>query len=174
MKNSQWRCQIETIGGTTNGNSIAITSGNLLSQSLNISTWAQSVTDNTSKLVELDWNGTYPIYDFITDSTKKAQIKAAVERYIIRKQIEIVKIKPLYRYRNKSARYLYTSDWNEVGNGSAHGFTYEGITGYLYNAPVAETIPLYRFWDKKIHFYTTSRTEGWGNYEGIVGYVYPN
>ena len=38
---------------------------------INLGAWTQSVDDTHSRLVDVDWNATYPIYDLVSDPAKK-------------------------------------------------------------------------------------------------------
>jgi hypothetical protein len=74
---------------------------------------------------------------------------------------------------------FYTTNLGELGYGS-HGYTYEGIAGYIYPTQAAGTVPLYRYWNPGAtdHFYTTNFSELVSGssgyiYEGIAGYVIP-
>jgi hypothetical protein len=100
----------------------------------------------------------------------------------------IMSLKPLYRYYHPGAGHLYTSDWNELGNGR-HGFQLERIECLVQDGPDTGAVPLFRFrqqfssQEPSIYFYTTD----WNEYEktvkasmftpflqeGIAGYVYP-
>jgi len=75
--------------------------------------------------------------------------------------------------------HFYTTNYGELGAG-AHGWTLEGIQGYVYAVQKGGTVPLYRYWNANVadHFYTTNFAElgnganGWV-LEGIQCYVYP-
>ena len=96
---------------------------------------------------------------------------------------------PFYRYFN-GFEHFYTSNANEIGTirvGAVAKFEYrfEGIQCRVYPVQEEGTVPLYRYWNGKDHFYTTNAAEigtttagQVGKYEyrceGIAGYVYPN
>ena len=50
-------------------------------------------SDSHSRLVDVDWNATYPIYDMVSDPVTKADLKLAVEKYINLSLIHICKVK---------------------------------------------------------------------------------
>ncbi|MFC0513453.1 MAC/perforin domain-containing protein [Mucilaginibacter angelicae] len=87
--------------------------------------------------------------------------------------------KPLYRYLLAGVQHFFTTNFNELGNGSSSAVL-EGVLGYLSNTQTAGTIPIYRYRPAKpgAHFYTTNFNElgnAGGNsgyiYEGIIGYI---
>jgi len=99
---------------------------------------------------------------------------------------------PIYRYWHPGHNdHFYTANASEIGAVSpgqvgAHGYTNEGILGYLSEHEFPGSIPIYRYWHdaKHDHFYTTNAGEigtttpgATGNhgykYEGILGFAYP-
>ncbi|WP_413669990.1 MAC/perforin domain-containing protein [Mucilaginibacter sp. Mucisp86] len=87
--------------------------------------------------------------------------------------------KPLYRYLLAGVQHFFTTNFNELGNGSG-STVLEGIPGYLSSTQITGTIPIYRYAPVKggAHFYTTNFNElgnAGGNsgyvYEGIIGYI---
>jgi hypothetical protein len=141
--------------------------------------WEKSVTEQNAGLVVINWKKCYPIYDFIKDPVKKAQIKAAVERYVAKKQLEVIDIVPLYRYSKESnGQHFYTLNYSEIGNGK-YDFTYDWVEAYVHREKVQGTTPLYRYYNSKYwdHVYTTNWSElGNGkygnNFDWIEGYIY--
>jgi hypothetical protein len=97
---------------------------------------------------------------------------------------------PVYRYWKESVHdHFYTANVGEIGATQAgqtgnHGYTCEGILGYVSPTPFHGGIPVYRYWKESHHdhFYTTNAGEigatqpgQHGNHgytcEGILGYV---
>jgi hypothetical protein len=91
---------------------------------------------------------------------------------------------PLYRYFSSASNgafggdSLYTVTRNDAAYAN-YGFSYVGITGYVYSSQQPGTVPFKRYFasaPQSDHFYTT---EAWTsgfldyNYEGVEGYVYP-
>jgi hypothetical protein len=110
-----------------------------------------------------------PIYDFIADPVKKAAVKAAVIQYIESKQIEVIKVIPLYRYYNNTDHY-YETQWQP----SYGSYFYERVSCYIYQNQIESTIPLYRYFNGQDHYYSTLLGNFSGyTYERITGYVYP-
>jgi hypothetical protein len=97
---------------------------------------------------------------------------------------------PVYRYwQGTTHDHLYTSNPNEIGTTQPgqtgnHGYSYEGVLGYVSPSPFHGGVPIYRYWQPSTHdhLYTTNVGEigatqhgqtgnhGYQN-EGIVGYV---
>lgn len=53
--------------------------------------WQNSCTLENSVLVDFGQNGLIPIYDMVQDSTKKAQLKQAVEQYLAANEVKLSK-----------------------------------------------------------------------------------
>ena len=133
-----------------------------------LTTWEGSVKDSNAALTDINWAKAYPIYDFITDPTKKAQIKAAVEKYIASKKVEeILELLPLFRiYDLKTGDVFCTSFYDEakilVGTGNYvwdDGISHMNktpIQGYLLKKQIAGTIPLYRLYNRKNDVFCTT------------------
>lgn len=98
-KNSDWECCIKSLGGSTSGTTITLVPGQGPTFTINLGAWTESVDDQHSRLLDVEWNATYPIYDLILDPVKKQQIKEAVFRYIDSKKIDVIELLPLYQYQ---------------------------------------------------------------------------
>lgn len=72
----------KSIGGSTSGTSMTVTSGQSVSYTVNLGAWTESVDDSHSKLVDVDWKATYPIYDLISNPIRKEELKRAVENIL--------------------------------------------------------------------------------------------
>jgi len=55
--------------------------------SLDLSGWTNSVTADNSVLIQIGTNGLIPIYDLVSDPTKKAALKTAVDNYILNNSV---------------------------------------------------------------------------------------
>lgn len=192
-KNTNWECYIKSIGGSTSGTSITITPEQGTSYTINLGSWSSSVDDQHSKLIDVDWNATYPIYDLIADPIKKQEVKKAVLAYIDSKKIIVKEVNPFYRiYKGKDRNTFYTSSYEEVKEKEANGFLRDDILtnyvqGYVFKNAEAGTVPIYRLYKSstKNSYYTTSIDEvkdmqkkGY-NYDNfktsyIQGYIYKN
>lgn len=143
---------------------------------VDVASWENAVKLDNATLTNINWKETYPIYDFISDVNKKAQIQAAVERYIANNQLKELEVEPLHRYWNRNYLMFYpTSIYGESHIGS--DWKYEGVIGYVNKVQLPGTVALHRYYNKKYTmFYLTSIFgeshigSDW-KYEGIVGYV---
>ncbi|KAF8205401.1 hypothetical protein K438DRAFT_1757372 [Mycena galopus ATCC 62051] len=69
---------------------------------------------------------------------------------------------PLYRLNNVVLQdHFYTTNWTEVGEFNATGYTYEGIAAWVYTDAICGSHPLFRLFNpaEEDHFYTTSGPE---------------
>jgi len=78
-------------------------------------------------------------------------------------------------YHGGICDHFYTTNWGELGHGK-HGWNYEKTEGRIYKTQVSGTVPLYRWWNGKDHFYTgesrSFRNHGYES-EGVAGYCFP-
>ena len=96
---------------------------------------------------------------------------------------------PFYRYFN-GFDHFYTTSAAEIGTTThghlgRHGYRSEGTQCLIHNVQAPGTVPLYRYYNGKEHFYTTNSHEigtitpgvvgkhGY-RFEGIAGYCYPS
>ncbi|MGE8290656.1 MAG: MAC/perforin domain-containing protein, partial [Sphingobacterium sp.] len=162
-------------GGTGSGRSITYDSDGYSSETINISTWQQSINKDNCALVDIQ--RMVPLYEFIDNPTKKAQVKAAILKHIKDRQITELGEVPIYGYYSVSgADHYYTHENSPtIGNGT---FVNEGIAFYAFKEPKQNAVPIYVYGYEKArdHYYTTqnSPTINGGNFknEGIAFYAY--
>lgn len=172
LKNSLSDSQIRCWGGSTHGSSYNFTTANLVDANFTVNSnpgkWAETVTDVNSVLISLNWNRTYPIYELVTDPSKKAMLKAAVERYIESKKIEVMEVVPLYRlYKSSAQNNFFTTSFKEAQHYISKGYYFDKgqinnhIVGYVLKEQNKDTAPLYRMYKKSISntFFSTSYSE---------------
>ncbi|MEJ5091314.1 hypothetical protein GEO21_14830 [Sphingobacterium faecium] len=166
-------------GGNNTGTSISIDSDGKSNSNFNLGSWQQGITDRNAALINID--KALFIYDFIVDPIKKAQVKAAVEKYIKDRQInmapdytsQLVNVKSFIAKAGKH-HYLTTTT---VGD-----FNYwreEGPIFRAFNKNIPGTVPIYTYFSSKrtSHFYTQTSPGGdynwwaWKN-EGVAFYAY--
>jgi len=162
-------------GGTNSGRSITFDKDGNTTETINIVSWQQSISPTNAALLDVG-NALY-LYDFIADPTKKAQVKAAVEKHIANAQITL-STDPVYEfYSPGSGGNHYTSaDPNATAgftNWVNHGVTFKAYRGF-----VAGTVPVHLFYNGPgfDHFTTadinaTGGASSW-QYYGIIFYAY--
>jgi len=57
-----------------------------------ISAWENILNEDNAIIVEIGWKNTYPISDFIADPVKKAEIEAAIKKYIALNKVEMIEV----------------------------------------------------------------------------------
>lgn len=174
-KNSNWTCDIKCLGGTTSGTTITLSPNQGPTTTINLGAWTQSVDDTHSRLVDVDWNATYPIYDLVSDPAKKVSLENAVEKYIDSFKLEILELLPLYNYY--SSKHINSSYFTEWKGTHFNTDDYQGVTCYLCASQVEGTVPLYEYYSAK--YINQSLSSVWrGNqsntdvYQRITGYIY--
>ncbi len=165
-KNSVWECYVKCLGDSNSGTSMTITPNQGTSYTVNLGAWTESVDDKHSKLIDVDWNVTYPLYELISDPLKKAEIKDAIIKYIASRQIKMIEIFPLYQY-GKNGSFHYNTNTYSLG------WRREGITCYVLRQKNGENaVPLYQFEKQgEFHYNTQTYSLGWKN-GGITCYIY--
>lgn len=182
-KNSNWICQIIMRGGQHDGHKITITSDGVYNHTIDLSEWQKSIDSSHCALTEINFEKTYPIYEFIKDPVKKEQIKNAVNKYISSQIVPIIKVKPMYQLKSthtKDTWWAYSKD--EVNYAiNKWGEEYQGVLGFVLTEPSSSTKPMYRM--KSTHTKDTwyafdygtvqYAISKWGEqYGGIDGYLY--
>lgn len=182
-KNSNWECYIKALGGSTSGTTITLVPEQGPTFTINLGAWTESVDDQHSRLFDVNWNATYPIYDLISDPIKKQEIKEAVFRYIDSKKIDVLPLKPMYELYSKSSAdtwWVFSKASVEYAQ-NKWGDDYHGVIGYVLAESRPNTKPMYRLYSNNNRDYwyvfTWDMVEyvqsKWGDlYEGIDGYVY--
>ena len=149
---------------------------------VDIQSWENTVNLENACLNEINWKETHPIYDFITDPIKKAQIKAAVIKHIKASKINELKLKPLYLFIHNGTPITggdhYTTILPDFAEKNPNWKDMKEIEGYILEEQLEGTIPLYEYysvsaWDH----YTTTLANIHTVYDGWVrlrtaGYVY--
>jgi hypothetical protein len=89
---------------------------------------------------------------------------------------------PVFRYYNRSAsNHLYTTNLNELGDGSNNNYIFEGVAFFAFTTAQAGTVPVFRLYNRNNpeHLFTADVNErnillrnGWSN-EGIAFHTFP-
>lgn len=165
------------LGGTNSGRTISFDINGNSSESINLASWQQSISTKNCALTDI--RKMVPLYHFVTDPTKRAQLKAAIEKYINDNQITELGEVPIYAYYNASRadHYFTTVNLPTIANGA---FINEGPEFYAFKEQKQGTVPIYGYYYERgaDHYYTTvnSPTIANGDFknEGVAFYAYPS
>ncbi|WP_294185512.1 MAC/perforin domain-containing protein [uncultured Sphingobacterium sp.] len=181
-RQSNWSTSILTRGGTTNGQTININANDEVTQTLSLDSWARTVDDQNCVLVDINFNKTYPLYDFINDPIKKQNIKNAVIAHLASKEKTVLQIKPMHQLKSKNGDTWWVFSKDEVDFAvNTYGDQYHGVIGYVVASPQTNTKPMYRMKSRKTGdtWYAFSKVEAdyavakWNEISyGIDGYLY--
>ncbi|MCL7988602.1 MACPF domain-containing protein [Sphingobacterium sp. lm-10] len=177
--NSEQRVNYRSIGGDGSKGLIGeILLDGKTPQKININEWQSTVNVQNAVLIEYGDNGMIPLYEFISDPTKKAQVRSYLESYINANSTKITLNKiPIYRY--------YFSGWmDHIYDPQANVRDYDPvwqkedrIPFYAYNYPAPNSVPIYKYFitEYKSHVYFPDpyihqRAPGVLN-EGIIFYA---
>lgn len=182
-RNTSWSCIIDMFGGQHDGHKVTISSDGTYNHTFDLSEWQKSVDNKHCVLTEINFNKTYPIYEFIKDPAKKQQIKDAVIRYIESKIVPIINVKPMFQLKSthtKDTWWVYSQE--DVNYAfSKWGDQNQGVLGFVLADPTPNARPMYRL--KSTHTKDTwyafdyssvqYAIDKWGEqYGGIDGYLY--
>lgn len=164
-------------GGTNSGHTFSIDKDGNTSENFSSSSWQSSINDGNAALIDI--NRAVFIYEFITDPIKKAQVKAAVEKYIKDAQITELEEVPViqYYYSARSNHFFSTENKPTLANGN---FLNEGIAFYAFSKQKVGTVPVYQYFASKYSDHLFSRenkptlSNGDFKNEGIAFYAYPS
>lgn len=176
-KNINWQMSVICEGGEGTGTSMTFDSSTgATSTSINFHSWQASVTDRNSKLIDINWNKTFFIYDFIKDPVKKAAVKAAVLKYVKGRQLQLMSIIPMYVIYHTQDKIHITTTGTLSDHLRSPYSKFVGIAGYCFPYQESTTIPLYEYLFKNApeHIVTTDNYMNSNvSQKFIIGYVYP-
>lgn len=159
-------------GGNNSGTSFSGDALGNTSQSINLVSWQQSINTSNASLIGI--NRSVPIYEFITDPVKKQQVKDAVEKYILDRQITLLPTLLYEYYNGVTNRHAYSLRDDMQGLWS--NYYRNGEPFRAFSIPYNGAVPLYQFYDPGYdnRVLTTNRTPGLltYRYDGIICYVY--
>jgi len=159
-------------GGNNSGTSFSGDALGNTSQSINLVSWQQSINVNNASLIGI--TRTIPIDEVIADPVKKAQVKAAAEKYISDRQIYLTATTFYEYYNSATNRHAYNLGSNMEQYWGNYYLNAEPFK--VYATQYAGAVPLYQFYNAGIdnRVLTTNRYPGFSgyNYDGILCYVY--
>ena len=166
-------------GGTNSGKSMAIDKDGNTTENLNIASWQQSITEKNARLVDV--GRAVFLYDFITDPTKKALVKAEVEKHIKDSQIQQLGEVAVFEFFHQSTGgHVFTTKVNEYPY-AQNGWSNFGVKFYTFNTQKFGTVPIHSYVHsgQNQHVLTSNRAgypyeQNGFTYAGIQFYAYPN
>jgi hypothetical protein len=104
--------------------------------------------------------------------------KVAVQ-YIYPQDPPVAGTVPVFRYNKNGnlGEHFYTTNYNELAQGSNTGYIFEGVAFFAFPTQVSGSEPVYRYYNATVndHFYTRSAvTPGGYSLERIAFYAYPS
>lgn len=172
-KNDDWSFNLTIMGGSTNGQSYQLNSQGGYTIDFKVNDWSQSIDDKRAKLIDINWDRTYPIYEFIPDPIKKEKVRVAVNEYIYNKRINVVDVLPLYEYNNVKLCDHYTSTNNDTHIRWGHEGYFKSdpwLIGYVYKSEEPGTVPLYEYNNIKLYDHYTTTDAKVETDSGQIGY----
>lgn len=136
--------------------------------------WLYSLTATNGALASLQGDDLIPLYDVVSDLGKKQQLKEAVVRHILSRQLEVAATRPLFQATD-GIRYRYASSYPQLVQTADKSFIHRGVLGSVYERKGEGMTPLYRFSDGSTDRLATSlRLEDTPSLERAetLGYVY--
>jgi len=184
-KNTTWNLTLKSRGNSHSGIAELYFTNANPPKDLNFqfAEWEKTAEEKGAALVDINWNRTYPIYEFVSDPIKKQLIKDVVIKYIAGMQISPLKLNPMYEMMDPRVNdRFYVYSWEDVMHQQTREKNeYLGLRGYVLAETAPNTKPMYQMWDKrgmKDRFYVYSWNEvleqqsKWKNeYLGIAGYL---
>ncbi|GAB3415409.1 MAC/perforin domain-containing protein [Niabella aquatica] len=146
---------------------------------LNINQWQSTCKPQNAILINFGENGLIPLYEFINDVSKKAEVMNYIISYIDNNQVNLTyNTIPIYRYYSSEAiDHIYDPSPNITQ--IDHTWQKEWIVYYGYNYLAPNSLPVYKYYIPSMNdhvYYTISdleKTDKNVRNEGIIFYV-PN
>lgn len=172
-----------TIGGASEKSISGIAIGPDLrpSATIDVAGWSSGITDANAELIDI--NGAIPIYELITDETKKAAVQSYINTYLAAHQVNLTP-DDVYQYLNsKTVDHYYTVLNEGQTTGAAGAWNLENVAFKAFTSNVTGiTVPVYCYYNAidVDHFYTTTyaglATGGQSKwkYEKIAFYAFTN
>lgn len=161
-KNFNQLMYARTVGGAAEKSIGAITVGadGRPSATINVAGWATGVTDDNSELIGI--NDGIPIYEFVTNESKKAALRTYYVSYLAANQVSLMPDN-VYEYFNPTYTDHYYTIIDEGSRGGDGSWNFEKISFKAFTTQATGSVPVYQYFNKRYtdHYYTTK-------YEGPV------
>ncbi|WP_294185510.1 MAC/perforin domain-containing protein [uncultured Sphingobacterium sp.] len=161
-------------GGINSGRSITIDNNGNSSETINIANWQQSITDRNAALISV--GKTIFLYDLITNPTKKALVKTAVEKHIKNAQVKLAAMEVYGFYNQSAGRNAYSLDPNMHDKYPGSGWSPDNQSFKAYPFPYYSAVPIYQFmshtYNNRILTPNINLNKATYQYDGIMFYGY--
>lgn len=174
LKNNGGTILVEFYGGDVNElPPLTLTPNQVIGEPMSIKKWATSLNNLNYALTTLSGKNIVPIYELISDATKKQQLKKAVETHIKANQLTTLQTAPIFQAWNGKQYRYFTSYKNLVDNTDSI-YACKGVIGSVFVNQQQGTIPLYSYTNKQNNLLSTELLTNTDDmeYQGIIGYVY--
>jgi len=159
-------------GGTNSGRSIAIDKDGNTSETINIASWQQSISDRNAALIGV--GRTVFLYELIADPVKKALVKTAVEKHIKDNQLLLAPTEVYEFYSSFIDRHAYALDPNMHDRYPGWDPNDQSFKAYPY--AYNNAVPVYQFisatYDDRILTTNLNFNLSGYRYDGITFYGY--
>lgn len=184
-KNASWNLILKSYGNKQSGIGDLKFSNEDIPKEIpfNLSKWEETAVAEGACLTEINWDKSIPIYEFVIDATKKAQIKAAVQKYIEGKKVNLMNLVPLYSfYNSNNDDNILTHDQTFIARCGYYGYHYSGVECYIYGTKVSGSNSLRQYYHKAIDDHLVTSDESFLTncikygyvQEQLLGYVSPS
>ncbi|QXU41036.1 MAC/perforin domain-containing protein [Pedobacter sp. D749] len=161
-------------GGNNSGTSFSGDALGNTSTNINLVSWQQSINVNNASLIGI--NRSAPIYEFISDPVKKEQVKIAVEKYIVDRQITLAPQEIYEFYTPSLDKHAYNINSNMHLQYLSDAWRPNGQPFRAYSTPYNNAVPIYQHYNGQLNdrILWTDPNPGWGGYsqDGILFYAY--
>lgn len=161
-------------GGTNSGRSITIDNNGYSSETINIANWQQSITDRNAALISV--GKTIFLYDLITNPTKKALVKTAVEKHIKNAQVKLSAMEVYGFYNPLAERNAYSLDPNMHDKYPGSGWQPDNQSFKAFPYSYYNAVPIYQFHsatnNDRILTTNINFNQATYRYDGILFYGY--
>jgi len=163
-------------GGTNSGRSITFDQNGNTSETINLASWEQSVNDGNAALIDVG-KAVY-LYDFIADPSKKAAVKAAVERHIANSQIKELGEAPVHAYYHRGMNvWRYEFSRTNIAYLNDGNWEDKGITFYAMKEQAPGSVPIYESFAPSTQDCTWGQSRETNSYwqpGGVKFYAFPS
>lgn len=167
---------VKFYGGTNSGRSVTFDQLGNTSETMNLASWEQSITDKNAALIDVG-KAVY-LYNFIADPTKRAQVKAAIEQHIANSQVQELGEAPVHAYYHRGMNvWRYEFSRTNIAYLNDGNWEYKGDTFYAMKTQVPGSVPIYESYAPSTSDCTWSQDRQTNPYwqpGGVKFYAFPS